>query len=255
MLRNRQGYSNLFFIFGQKLTHMSLTPLLYLNKLKSIFEKQGDPITAEGQMKYMRNQFEFYGLKAPRWQAVAKEMFKSEGIFDGDDLKEFVRLSYEDEYREVHYVATEMVQRRVKKEASDFVVFLEELVLSKSWWDTVDWISKLIGIHFKKYPEQRRLYCEKWIESDNIWLQRTAIICHRFDKIELDFELMEEMILRRADSKEFFIQKGAGWALRDYSKVNPDRVVAFIKKNPQLANLTKREGLKWLKSRGVLSHG
>jgi 3-methyladenine DNA glycosylase AlkD len=85
-----------------------------------------------------------------------------------------------------------------------------------------------------------RLVSQKWIESDNIWLQRTAIICHRFDKIELDFELMEEMILRRADSKEFFIQKGAGWALRDYSKVNPDRVVAFIKKKSTISKFDQK---------------
>lgn len=231
---------------------MTLSPTEYLAKLKNILSERGDPMTAEGQMKYMRNQFEFYGLKAAKWLAVAKEIFQTEGIFEGEKLKEFTRLSYEDEYREVHYIATEMVQKRVKKEPHDFIDFLEEMLLSKSWWDTVDWITKLINFHFKKFPENRRPYCEKWIDSDNIWLQRSAIICHRFDKKDLDFVLLKEMILRRADSKEFFIQKGAGWALRDYSKVNPEAVVEFIDENPQLANLTKREGLKWLKNRGLL---
>lgn len=249
MLTNSQYF---FSFLGKNWLNMTLSPTKYLEELKAIFLKKGDPETAEGQMKYMRNQFEFYGLKAANWMAVAKDMFKREGIFEGESLKEFVRLCFEDDYREIHYVATEMVQRRVKKESADFIDFLEEMVLSKSWWDTVDWISKLIGIHFKKHPGQRRPYCEKWIDTDIIWLQRTAIICHRFDKKDLHFELAKEMILRRIDSKEFFIQKGAGWLLRDYSKVNPDAVVEFIENNPNLANLTKREGLKWLKTRGLI---
>lgn len=229
-----------------------LSPKEYLNQLKTILSERGDPITAEGQMKYMRNQFGFYGLKAAKWLAVGKEMFKSEGIFEGEDLKEYTRLSYEDEYREVQYIATEMVQKRVKKEPADFIDFLEEMVLSKSWWDTVDWITKLICFHFNKYPDLRRSYCEKWIETDNIWLQRTAIICQRFDKKDLDFDLLKQMILRRADSNEFFIQKGAGWALRDYSKVNPEGVIQFIQENPHLSNLTKREGLRILKKNGLI---
>ena len=58
---------------------------------------------------------------------------------------------------------------------------------------------------------------------------------------------MKKMILRRADSKEFFIQKAAGWALRQYSKFNPDAVIAFVDENrDRLAPLTKREALRLL---------
>ena len=63
--------------------------------------------------------------------------------------------------------------------------------------------------------------------------------------------MLFDYILRAKDSEEFFIQKGAGWALRDHSKSNPDEVVDFIKNN-KLKPLTKREGLKWLKKNGGL---
>jgi len=59
-------------------------------------------------------------------------------------------------------------------------------------------------------------------------------------------EYRELHYLELDDSKEFFIQKTAGWALRDHSKIKPDSVKLFLKNNPQLAPLTKREASKYL---------
>lgn len=229
-----------------------MTPTEYLNKVRAIYLEHGDPERAEKQMQYLRNQFEFYGLTAKVWQSLIKEVFKKEGIFYGEELRAFVRACYADEHRELHYVGTEMYQKAMKKEPEDGIWFLEELIMTESWWDTVDWLSKLVGIHIKRFPHLLQPVTEKWISTDHIWLQRAAIICQRFYKKETNTDLLFDYIKRTADSKAFFIQKGAGWALRDYSKVNSEAVIDFIENNPQLPNLTKREGLKWLKSRGLL---
>lgn len=229
-----------------------LTPEQYLNKVKNKFAELGNPEVAEQQMRYMRNQFDFYGLKAPVWIPHGKQFFTKLGMFEGEDLKTFTRLCYEEDHREIHYFATEMVQKKIKKEAPDFIDFLEEMILTKSWWDTVDWISKLVNWHFKKNPDLTVPITEKWMVSNNIWLQRTAIIFQRYYKTDTNADLLFKYILQLADSKEFFIQKGAGWALRDYAKVNPKAVINFIKENDHLAPLTKREGLRILKKQGVL---
>ena len=229
----------------------SLQPTAYLELVKVTCEKAGHPETAEQQMKYMRNQFDFYGLKAAAWLDIVKDLTKTHGVFTGEDLKKFVRICYEDDHREVHYIATEMTQKVIKKQPADFIYFLEELLLTNSWWDTVDWISKLVNLHFKQYPDLIKPVTEKWMESENIWLQRTAIIFQRYYKKDTNPEILFDYILRVRDSKEFFIQKGAGWALREYSKINPQSVIEFIDNN-QLAPLTKREGLKWMKQKGVV---
>lgn len=228
---------------------MSLEPANYLQYVKNIFQETGNPNTAEGQMKYMRNQFEFYGLKAEIWIKASKQIFKEKGIPEGENLIQLIRLCFEDEYREIQYFALEMTQTALKKQEEDFIEILEELIVTKSWWDTVDWISKLVNIHFKRFPKNMESITHRWIESDNMWLQRTAIIFQRYYKINTNKELLFKYILRHTDSKEFFIQKAAGWSLREYSKVNPGSVINFIDNNPQLAPLTKREGLKWLQKR------
>ena len=225
---------------------MPTSPADLVQLITRTYAKAGDPDTAEQQSKYMRGKFVYYGLKAPTWVAILKEIFKEHGLFDGEELLTFVRLCNDEECREMHYTGLQMLEKRIRKQPEDRIEFLEECVLTNSWWDTVDWLNKLIGIHFKHYPELQHPTARRWIEEDNIWLQRLAIIHQLTFKEKTDWPFMQEMILRRVDSKEFFVQKAAGWALRQYSKTNSKEVVAFIDAHPELPPLAKREGLKWL---------
>ena len=84
------------------------------------------------------------------------------------------------------------------------------------------------------------------MDSGNMWLQRVSLIFQLTYKENTDEALMFGYIRRLSGSKEFFIRKGAGWALRQYSKTAPEAVKQFVESN-KLAPLTKREALKWLK--------
>lgn len=221
-------------------------PQNYYQTVYRAFQEAGRPEVAEGQAAYMRHQFEFFGLKMPAWMALAKALFKELGMPGYENLKSTVRLCMADEHREMQYFAIELTQKCLKKQDVDFIDFLAELITTRSWWDTVDWLAKLAGIHFKKFPDQLHPITRRWVDSGNIWLQRTALICQRFHKEATDAELLFTYILELADSREFFIQKGAGWALREYSKVAPDVVAAFIHQHPELPALSRREGIKWI---------
>jgi 3-methyladenine DNA glycosylase AlkD len=54
-----------------------------------------------------------------------------------------------------------------------------------------------------------------------------------------------DYVKRLSGSKEFFIQKAAGWALRQYARTAPEAVRDFVQNTP-LAPLTKREAMKHL---------
>ncbi len=216
----------------------------YLQHVQSIFLEKGDPETALGQMRYMRNQFEFYGLKKDHWRGLAKTIFTEKGIPSGDEMQELARQCFEDEHRELHYFALEMVERSLKKQPAGFIGFLEELITTKSWWDTVDWLAKLVGLHFKKHPTLIVPVTERWMASGNFWLQRVCLIFQLSYRDKTDFDLMKKYILQIAGSKEFFLQKGAGWALRQHTRTDPNAIKVFVENNPQLAPLTKREALR-----------
>lgn len=223
-----------------------ISPTEYLQLFQAALSEAGNPEVAEGQMKYMRNQFDFYGCKAPVWVGVTKQLFEEQGYFDAIDLTEFARLCNRESQRELHYIALQMIEKRIKKQAEDFIEVLEELILTNSWWDTVDWIAKLVGIHFQRYPFLIQPTTRRWMDSGEMWLQRVCLIFQLRYKDQTDQGLLFNYILELATSKEFFIQKAAGWALRQYSRTKPQAVADFIDSH-DLAALTKREGGRLIK--------
>ncbi|MBL7781616.1 MAG: DNA alkylation repair protein [Saprospiraceae bacterium] len=218
-------------------------PLQYYQTVCNTFRAKGNPDYAQQQIRYMRHQFEFFGLPMPQWMPLTRELHAAHGIPENDDLKALVRLCFEDDHRELHYFALETVQKTLKNQPADFIDFLEELICTRSWWDSVDWIAKLVGIHFKKHPTLIHPVTERWMDSGNMWLQRVSLIFQLSYREKTDTDLLFSNIRRLAGSQEFFIQKGAGWALRQYAKTNPDAVQEFVG-STKLAPLTRREALK-----------
>lgn len=220
----------------------------YYEHIRATFESKANPTISEQQIKYMKNQFDYFGLKAPIWVGLLKETFHEKGILEGDALEEFIQTCFEDDCREMQYAAIEMTQKTIKKLPENFIDTLEYMILTKSWWDSVDWIAKLVGMHFQRFPHLILPYTEKWMASTNMWLQRVCIIFQLRYKQKTDLELLSKYILEVADSKEFFLRKAAGWALRDLSRHNPQFVIQFVEDNPHLSNLTKKEALRLISS-------
>lgn len=220
-------------------------PEAYVEQIRDVFRTHGNPEVAQGQMAYMRHQFEYFGLKMPQWTSLTKQFHAEHGLPEGEDLKTMARLCFEDDHRELHYFALETVQKKLKAQNPEFIDFLEALALTRSWWDTVDWLSKLIGQHFLRFPELIKPVTGRWVRSDNIWMQRLSMIFQLTYKDKTDAALLFEHIRLLAHAKDFFVQKGAGWALRQYARTNPEAVLRFVQTTP-LAPLTKREALKHL---------
>jgi DNA alkylation repair enzyme len=66
-------------------------------------------------------------------------------------------------------------------------------------------------------------------------------------KEKTDTKLLEKILVNNLVKTEFFINKAIGWALRDYSKTNPDWVRDFIEQHQaEMAALSIREGSKYL---------
>ena len=220
----------------------------YLSAVQSTFEKEANPAYAVQQKKYMRDQFDYYGLKSKEAKAVRKEIYQTLGYpKETKEIQKLFRLFFKQPFRELHYFAIEVVEKNIKKQDADFIHFLEEMITTKSWWDTVDWINNLVGIHFKRFPELQKPYAYKWIDGENIWLARIAIIHQLKYKSDVDEVLLFDLIYQTRLSEEFFIRKAGGWALRQYSRVNPSSVIQFVEDHPDLSGLTKREALRLLK--------
>jgi len=216
----------------------------YIIPLKELFEKHADPSQAAPMKKYMRDQFEYLGIKTPQSAALQKQFYAEHGLPEVDQLDVILRDLWSLPQREFQYVGLGLLDKTEKRLPAKFIKTIEYLILTKPWWDTVDAIaSHTVGTHFRRFPEVQEKYLPKWRASKNIWLRRTAILFQLNYKKETDFDLLCDIIRENLDSKEFFINKAIGWALRQYARVDPKAVSGFVKSTP-LHPLSKRETMK-----------
>ncbi len=217
----------------------------YINTLEIEFLKHANPEYAEVQKRYLKNQFKFFGIRTPHRRDIQKPFLQKKYLPPKQDLNHLIKALWQKPQREFQHFALDLSYKyRKQLDKSDIELF-EYLITHKSWWDTVDGVApKLVGNYFKIYPEQRDVYTKKWLNSGNIWLQRSSLIYQLFYKEELDTEFLAYGIYRLLGSNEFFINKAIGWMLRQYSKTNPVWVEEFVEKTPQLSGLSKREALR-----------
>jgi 3-methyladenine DNA glycosylase AlkD len=216
----------------------------YVTSLKRLYEQNADPAQAAPMKKYMRDQFEYLGIKTPRNAALQKEFFAEHGRPPLSELDPILRDLWRLPQREFQYVAVGLLGRANKEIPAGFIKTIEYMLTTKSWWDTVDIIAGgTVGVHFRRFPAVREKYLAKWRASENFWLRRTTILFQLNYKKETDFDLLSEIIRENLDSKEFFINKAIGWALRQYARVDPTAVKKFVR-STALHPLSRREALK-----------
>ncbi len=214
--------------------------------LKFHFGNNRNEHQAGPMKKYMKDRFSFLGIKKPERNRIIKQFYQQTGILKGEFHQEFVIKLWEQDEREYQYAALDYMERSLKKLSKKDLSFIEFLITTKSWWDTVDMLaSKPVGKIAKDHPEVIKEMIDGWAYGDHLWLRRSAILFQLKYKDQTDEELLYRYIEQNAESKEFFIQKVIGWVLREYSKTNPASVKQFIETH-SLSALSIREGSKYL---------
>jgi len=217
----------------------------YVLSLKKLFEENANLAQAGPMKKYMRDQFEYLGIKSPQNTALKKGFIKEHGLPPISQLDEISRELWSLPQREFQYAAMSLMGKLEKKVEPEFITTIEYLLITKSWWDTVDALAgHAVGSQFKRFPDVREKYLKKWRKSDNFWLRRTTLLFQLGYKKETDFDLLCELIHENLGSDEFFINKAIGWALRQYAHTNPASVKKFVKTTKELHPLSRREALK-----------
>ena len=193
---------------------------------------------------YMKNQFEFLGVKTPVRRQVSKIFFKKNHKSTID--WEFVHQAWDNPYREMQYVVLDYLQLKQKALTPSDLPKIKKLAQIKPWWDTIDFLCRSVGYISLHYPETKKIVLD-WSRDKDFWLRRIAIEHQLLQKEETDVQLLEQILINNLNQTEFFINKAIGWALRDYSKTNPDWVLEFIEKyKDKLSRLSIKEGSKYL---------
>lgn len=210
------------------------------------FESHKNAEQASQMKAYMKDNFDYLGIKSPERKQLQSDIIKFCGLPSTDTIEQVVIGLWSLPKREYQYFAMELANRVIKTPDLYHFYLIEYMLEYKQWWDSIDFIaSNLVGKMCKSQNTFAQHFIHKWIHSPDMWLNRTAILFQLKYKEKTDTNLLTEAITPHIVSKEFFHQKAIGWALRQYSKINPDWVRDFISRN-KLANLSVREASKYL---------
>lgn len=217
----------------------------FITALEKEFIAQANTVQRRTMEAYMKNHFQFFGIPMPQRRAILKTVCAVHSDAIKKNTRKFAFQLYEKPQREFHYCGIELlIQNCSKKLALDDINWIEQLLLTYSWWDSVDTISKyLLGRYLAQYPEQTNRVIDKFTKSPNIWLNRSTLLFQLEYKKNTNFTILEAVCEHFKESDEFFIQKAIGWALREYSKINPIAVRDYVL-STHLKPLSKKEALR-----------
>lgn len=207
-----------------------------------------NPDKAGEMSAYTKNQFDYLGCSAGERRNVSKPMTQSAKTMDPDDLLELVQALWAEPEREFHYVGMDVIRAGAKNLRVKDLEAVRGFILATPWWDTVDSIAiHTIGTMVTNHPTLAHVM-DEWIESDGMWISRTAILHQLMFKERTDTNRLFTYCTMKMESTEFFTRKAIGWTLRQYARTDPDAVRNFVAENEDsLSGLSKREALKHLR--------
>ena len=162
------------------------------------FRKAANPENAVPMSAYMRDQFPYLGIKTPDRKKLSRDFLKKQKDMDWS----FVLQCWEQPEREFQYLAVDYLVKLKSALTPDDIPNLRTLIITKSWWDTIDGIDRIVGDIALRYPEVNNTLIE-WSLDNNIWIRRIAIDHQLMRKNKTDTALLEKIIVNNFGQKEF----------------------------------------------------
>jgi 3-methyladenine DNA glycosylase AlkD len=220
-----------------------------LAALRRELARAGSPERAAGAQAYMKSAMPFHGVGAVPLRAICRRAFAAHPVTDAASWRKDVLAVWRGaRFREERYAAIELTgDRRARPfQTMASLPMYEEMIVTGAWWDLVDALAtKRLGEILRSEPAPMKKAMRAWSRADDMWKRRSAILCQNSFREDTDLDLLFDLIEPSLSSKEFFLRKAIGWALRSYAWTDPKPVVRYVARNrARLSPLSVREALK-----------
>jgi 3-methyladenine DNA glycosylase AlkD len=218
-----------------------------LARLDASLRVAADPVRAAGAARYMRDQFPFFGVATPALTRLGRAAQEGLPRPTHADLVAVAQACWARPEREFQYLACQYLRRWVAVGEPGLLVTVRELIVTKSWWDTVDTLAaNTVGPLVSSHPALVATM-DAWLHDENLWLIRTAILHQLTYRQHTDAQRLFAYCTAQAGHRDFFVRKAIGWALRQYARTDPDAVRSYLAEHAgQLSPLSVREAGKHL---------
>ncbi|MFF0747056.1 DNA alkylation repair protein [Streptomyces sp. NPDC004111] len=218
-----------------------------LARLTAAYPEAGDPARAAEARAYMKDIGPFLGIRTPERRALSRAVLHGTPRPDARDCTAVALRCWRLPEREYRYFAVDYLRTHAGRLPSGFLPVARSLIVTDSWWDTVDLLAAHVVGPLVAADPGLRTVMDEWSGDDDRWLVRTALLHQLRHKEATDTSRLFGYCLRQAGHPDFFVRKAIGWCLREYAKTDPAAVADFVGRHRDvLSPLSAREALKHL---------
>lgn len=228
-----------------------------IRAVRAELRRMADPDKAAPMRAYMKSEMPFLGVQAKEMRRACREVFPRFELSPAAVWRATVLALWRSaRHREERYAAVELTgQRRYDGyQTMHALSMYEEMITTGAWWDLVDPIAtQRLGVLLRRRPSAMAARMRRWSRSRDLWKRRAAILCQLKLRSDSSTDLLLDCIRPSIESREFFLRKAIGWALREHAKTDPAFVVGVVRRHrDRLSGLSKREALRNLIRAGRL---
>lgn len=209
-------------------------------------EPLADPNRAADMQAYMKDVAPFLGVPTPARRSALRAAWAHLPAPTSDELGQAARGLMGLQWRELHYAAADLIDRRLRHADDSFVEqHVTDLLTTTPWWDTVDALGSAAVSPLCRRADHAATMLA-WNGSGDRWLVRASIQHQRGWKNDTDVELVLALCAPHVSDREFFVAKAIGWALRDLAWIDRTAVERFLDAHPAMGNVATREARRGL---------
>jgi 3-methyladenine DNA glycosylase AlkD len=203
----------------------------------------GSRVRADNEKNYQKSAWEHWGVPLPNMDLAIRETLNN--LREDELLRLSARLWHEPVW-DLKIVAARSLARKSVPATERPWQFVLARMADLDGWAVADNMAS-VGSRCLLADPRRLEVVAAWVDSRHLWTRRAAFVFTLPWARDGDPERMLAWAARRADDREWFIQKAIGWWLRDLSKRDPERVRRFLADHgSRLRGVARREAGKHL---------
>lgn len=186
--------------------------------------------------KYIGTQYNFIGLNVPTQRLIAKKGFSFSRLPVEKQILTWDGIWQQSNSHEVLSQALLFWEKQYNKVPVETAwSHLKNWVNRIDNWAHSDSLSGFYSHFLEMKPNLVLPQLKKWNKSKNPWERRQSVVSlthyHSKRKEVLPFTAIIPLVENLLDDKDYFVQKGVGWALREIGRAYPKETLAFLKKH------------------------
>ena len=199
-------------------------------------KKPYDKVSGHADLKsYIGTEYEVIGLTVPMQRSILKIGYTFSTLSLKDQLLVWDAIWKNADVYEVLSQCIYFIERNWSKlDVNDVWKIVKSWVKKIDNWAHSDGLSAIYARLMEKMPEEIYRQYGLWNKSENPWERRQSLVgmllYSKKRKTLLPASKLLDMVEPLIADKDYFVQKGLGWALREIGNIYPEETMAFLNK-------------------------